>query len=989
MPDVLIKEAKELGIATMALTDTHRLSGIPTFLQAAQQQGVKAIVGAEIILEDFGPLILLVPSTLAYGALTQLLTTTSLTTPRKEPVVSWKALEQWGGSLVAIVGSRRSVIGQWWYRGQPSEIEHVLTRLQAIFLSNQLYLEISANFLPGDRAWHRVLSDLGDYLHIPLVATNAVYYAKKSQVGIADILACIRLGQAIEEVGPRRFLNAENYIKSWDTMTHDLSQWPQALKNTEYLADSLETPALLGQHYQPLFSLPQGTDRDGYLEQLVKEGARRRYGLQLEVVWPRIVKELGVIRHLRFSDYFLVVHDVAQYARRQGIRFAGRGSAADSVVAYCLGITDVDAHARKLLFERFMSIERQEPPDIDIDFDATRRDEVMHYVYQRYGSDHVARVATYQTYRARSAVRDVGKVMGFPRADIDALAKALPEYPIHEILEKWDEIPELRPFPQSHRVRQVLQWAEQFIGLPRHMGTHVGGLVISQQPLSLVGPRELSPKGTEIISFDKRDIETLGLLKLDLLSLKTFTAIDGAVADIQQTHASFSYEDIPLENPETYAQLQSGESIGVFQLESPAQRALARRLQPDRWEDIVASLALIRPGPIKGNMVDPFIARRKGLEPVTYLHPDLEPILSKTYGVILFQEQVIEIASVLAGFTPGEADLLRRVMSHSRDAQTMHDIGTQFIKKAVIRQVDPRVAEEVFQQIVGYASYGFNEAHAAAFSETAYRTAYLLRHHPVSYVMGLLNAQPMGYYPIDVLLVEARRRGIRVAPIDINESAYLVTRISDEQLRLGFQFIRGIGKEGVHRIIAQRPITHPFELLDSGAVNRDQMEKLIAIGAFDQISLDRGGLLEDVRGSNRLGIRHQGTSWNEGDTLYWDYQHLGFGQQKHWMEPWRTMAEHEGFLSVARFTGLPKGRSARVVGTVIRPHRPPTRSGRVVVFFSLLDETGLLEIHLSEQGYQKFGHLLFGERAFMLAVAGRRTTEGMEAVALTEWPPRS
>lgn len=990
-PAEIAAEAARQGIETVALTDDHRVSGVVSFLKACQQYGIKGIVGAEVQVESWGKLVLLVPDTAAYADLTGLLTEAHLSHPRLQPRVTWEMLRRWGGSLIALTGDREGILTQAYLQGDPAQISEFCTQLEEIFGRQRLFVELTASLLPGDRRLFHAFRALADTYRWPLVATGAVHYARKEQFGLYDLMTCIRAGERIEAVFPQRRLNAENYLKPWRDIEKLFRDWPKVLQNTEELACRLQTPALLGRRFRPLFDVPAGETADRYLRQKVLRGARWRYGQEAGRVRGRIDRELGVIEALGFSDYFLVVADVADHARQQGIRFSGRGSAADSVVAYCLGITDVDAWRRNLLFERFMSRERQEMPDIDIDFDARRRDEVEAYVRTRYGVDHVARVATYQTYRQRLAVREIGKVMGFPPQELDALAKSLPEAPIASLLERWDNIPELRQYPESDRLKAVLTWAMAIEGLPRHIGTHLGGVVISEQPLAMISPRERSPKDLEILQFDKRDVEDLGLVKLDLLSLRTFSAVEMATQAISQRDAAFDYDQIPLTDPATFARLQEGQSIGVFQLESPAQRALAQRLEPSLWEDIVASLALIRPGPIKGNMVDPFVARRRGEEPVTYLHPDLEPILSKTYGVVLFQEQVIAIASTLAGFTPGEADLLRRVMTHARSRQEMEVLGQQFREKAVARGVSEAVADQVFQQMVGYASYGFNEAHAAAFAETAYRTAYLLEHYPRQYFMGLLNAEPLGYYPIDVLLVEARRRGIAIQPMDINASGALVQE-EGEQLRLGFGFLKGLGMGLAEELAARRPsdgYTHPEDVAERVPGARAHLRSLIEVGAFDAINPDRTGLLSDVEGPNRLRLTmaRPDRQWTVAEQVMADYRLLGFGQHQQWMALWRPHVAREGYQTVAQIESAAVGQPVRVVALFYRPHRPPTRSGRLVVFFSLVDETGVLEARLSSNGYQRFGHLLFGKVRRMVAVAGIRETAGIRVTALAPWPP--
>lgn len=994
-PEALVATAARQDIHTLALTDSHRVSGLVPFLAATEAAGIKGIVGAEVVLEGVGRLVLLVPDEAAYPDLMALLTASHLNHRRGDPRVDWETLSHYGRSLIALTGDRGGVMASSWFGGRRREMEGILQRLAAIFPPDHLWLELTASWLPGNQGFHQALVELGERCRLPLVGTAAAHYATKSDFPVFDLLTAIRLGQSLDGVDRQRRLNAENYLKSWPEMAEALRCWPEALRSAERLAERLESPRLLHQRRAPRFrDLPSGMSSMQKMEALVWSGARRRYpSAERGAVAKRIRHELAVIRDLGFADYFLVVWDIAEFARRSGIRFAGRGSAADSVVAYCLGITQVDAFHRELLFERFMSRERRETPDIDIDFDARRRDEVERYVIERYGADHVARVATYQTYRQRLALRETGKAMEFPSDALDRLAKSLPERSLDALIQSWDEVPELRQYEDGERLRQIMKQAARIEGIPRHLGTHLGGVVVSAVPLSRISPLEMSAKGVRIVPFDKRDVEALGLLKLDLLALRTFTAVEEASVVLAQEDPAFSYDAIPLADGATYARLQSGEGVGVFQLESPAQRSLAIRLKPDRWEDIVASLALIRPGPIKGNMVDPFVARRRGEEPVTYLHPDLEPILSKTYGVVLFQEQVIAIATALAGFSAGEADALRRVMTHARSPREMERIGERFRERAQARGIAPEVAATVFDQLVGYASYGFNEAHAAAFAETAYRTAYLLEHHPRAFFLGLLNAEPLGYYPIDVLVVEARRRGIPVRPLDINRSEAGAVPEGDGAIRIGFRFLKGITNDEAAAIARRRPekgYRHPTEVLERTGIRLETVLKLVRVGAFDDLDPDRGRWLDETHTQNRLGLQWaqgRGQKWPAREIVRADYALLGFGQHEQWLQGWRGILTRQGFRTLKAVRGMEWGRTVQVVGCLIRPHRPPTRSGRLVVFFSLLDETGLLETRLSEKGYQQFGQWLFGRVQPVLAVTGKTEPAGLAAQALEPWYP--
>ncbi|MEW6107267.1 MAG: DNA polymerase III subunit alpha, partial [Bacillota bacterium] len=641
-------------------------------------------------------------------------------------------------------------------------------------------------------------------------------------------------------------------------MAHLFRRYPEAIAAAGEIADRCSPGLLLDQRLFPTFVPPEGTGTSAeYLRHLVYEGASSRYGTITPAIRSRLDHELDVICTLGYEDYFLMVWDVVNFARQKGIRFAGRGSAADSAVAYCLFITSVDPIARGLLFERFLSLERAQKPDIDIDFDARRRDEVRDYLQRKYGPERVATVCTFNTFQARSAVRDVGKAMGLPPGDIDRLAKRLPHMCADEIRAAFERYPELRESGISvEKYSRLFDVCQALAGVPRHIGTHLGGVVASRVPLVRVTPLQMAARGVVITQFDKDDVEEVGLIKLDLLSLRMLAAVEDSVR-----LSGVDYQHIPLDDEATYEMLNAGETIGAFQLESPAQRALQGRLGASTIEDIVASVALIRPGPVQGNMVEPFVARRRGLEDVTYVHPSLERILKKTYGVVLYQEQVIEIATAIAGFTPGESDRLRKVMTHYRSRAEMDEIGKEFVRKAMEHGAPREVAETVLSYIVAYAGYGFCEAHAAAFADTAYKTSYLLRHFPAEFYAAILNNQPMGFYPPNTICVEARRRGVRILPVDINRSAERFT-VEDGAIRVGLLRVRGMSEETAARIVASRGPLGYASVEDFFArvpVDRDLLENLVLCGAFDSLCPNRRAALwkiaRQLRRAERLGGR--------------------------------------------------------------------------------------------------------------------------------------
>ncbi|MDI9420919.1 MAG: DNA polymerase III subunit alpha [Bacillota bacterium] len=976
--EALLTQAAKWDMPAMALTDHSNVSGAVEFQKTALALGLKPIQGAEITTEDGTHLTLLAENRDGYHALCRLLTAGYAHGTRHQPLVPWKALAKNNRGLLVLSGCHRSGVAQAILRKDYAQAKAEALRLVEIFGSNQVYLEIIHSYLPFTKYLLGGLFKLHEELRIPLVATNNVHYLRKEDFPIHDLLVCTRTKTRLDELHLDRPINGENYLTSPEEMKRRFAPFPEAIRNTLEIADRCSLALDLGKNLFPRYFPHAGPEKSiQVLGELTWNGAQKRYASISRPLRERIQHELEIIKQLDVADYFLAVWDLVQYAKEQNIRYAGRGSAADSVVVYCLEITNVDAFARGLLFERFLSLERAQKPDIDIDFDARHRDQVAQYVYERYGPERVASVCTFQTYHARSALRDMGKALGLPLSELQQLTKNITSIPADGIRSLLHRLPELKKHPlHQAKYSKLLDYCAAITGFPRQMGTHLGGLVVSGEPLTTVTPLQPSAKGVLITQFDKDTIEDLGLIKIDLLSLRTLSAVSTAV---NQVGPRLDYNEIPIDDKATFARLQKGETVGVFQLESPAQRSLQSRLQADRFEDIVASVALIRPGPIKGNMVDPFIARRHGREAVTYIHPKLEKILAPTYGVVLYQEQVIEIATEIAGFTPGESDRLRKAMTKFRSQKEMDQIQVDFIQKAVKRGVEKETAETIFSYVLGYAGYGFCEAHAAAFADTAYRTAYLLEHHPAQFYAALLNQQPMGFYPPNTLCVQAKNRGITLAPLDINESDVEFTA-TDTSIRIGLKQVKGMEAAFLNSIVAARSKRHFSSLQDfvyRTDVNKDVVENLILGGAFDSLLNNRRMLLWNLpkyyqtkQGSLFLETPTQNTVADFSPFERWvrEYAVLSLSAQGHIMEFFRPNLPAKA-LTTQDASLLTEGSPLTLGGLVIRPHRPPTRSGKTVVFLSLEDEYGLIDVTIFEDIYRKYAKIIFNQP--LLLVTGK------------------
>lgn len=985
--EALVSRTACLDMPALAITDHQNLSGAVKFYQAASQAGLKPIQGVEMELAEGYHLTLIARSPRGYASLCRLLTRAHLSHARDNPHIEREWLSELE-EVILLSGCRQGEIPALLLRGHYKEaLDRARWYLYTMGPDNY-YLEMQDTLLPGNRRLNRDIMELAGYLGIEAVVTNNVHYASHNDFMIHDLLTCVRHLLTVEDVHPSRPLNGEQYLKSAAQMERLFAFCPRAVTNTGMIAAQCEAVFSGTKLHFPRYPAPPGGTAAAYLRSLTYAGARERYGKITPRVQQRLDDELAIIEQMGFADYFLLVWDLVRFARRKGIRYAGRGSAADSLVSYCLFICEVDALKRGLLFERFMSPERSQLPDIDIDFEARYRDQVIDYVYQTYGADRVARVATYSTFKARSAVRSIGKAMNLKEEELDLLAKSLPHTYADRIRAVMEYLPELKNSPlKDQRFELLLDVCEQIAGFPRFLGTHLGGLVISDIPLTNLTPLQSSALGPVITQFDKDDVEALGLVKLDLLSLRTLSVIQDAVKQVHESGVNLDYDKITLDDPATYEMISQGDTIGVFQLESPAQRALQTRLGASDMEDIVASMALIRPGPIKGNMVDPYIRRRLGQEEASYLHPRLRPILEKTYGVVLFQEQVIEIATAVAGFTPGEADQLRRVMTHARSQRVMEEIGEQFVQKSIRNGIEAETAQAIFACMAGYASYGFCEAHAAAFAATSYKTAYLIRHYPAEYFAAIFNHQPMGYYPPHVIATEARRRGLLLLPPDINQSKADCRADSPKSIRIGLKLIKGISRSSLEDIALQRcqaVFASPADFLRRTTVPCDEAENLVKCGALDSLYHNRRELLTilpDLAAAEESLFCAQSAGgiadFSPRQKRLLERDLLGMDIQDHVMASLRPWLHRKGILSSQDIHAVQPGRAIRVAGLMVNPHRPPTRSGKITVFFSLEDEFGLMDVTIFEEAYQKCGEEIFGRRGDLVVVAGHLQKRGL------------
>jgi error-prone DNA polymerase len=806
---------------------------------------------------------------------------------------------------------------------------------------------------------------------LPYVATNAVVYATGDDALVADVLACVRDGTTIAQARAANKLrpNAEFHLKPPAAMRRLFAEHPQAIADTVEIARrcTFRLERLVGQF--PLFPVPEGSSPQRYLRELVHEGAARRYAMPLETrVERQLEYELGLIAKMDLAGYFLIVWDIVQEAAELGVLCQGRGSAANSAVCYALGITAVDPIAMNLLFERFMSEERREIPDIDIDFAHQDRERVIQYVYERYGRTNAAMVAEVITYRTRSAIRDVGKALGLTLEQVDTIAR---EFDVREQL------------PQEAGPELLFTLCRRIANFPRHLGIHSGGMLITRDPLVGVAPVEWATmRERTVVQWDKDDLQELGLIKIDLLGLgmlsllrEAFTLYrrclgrnDAWLEPGPSVPRDLALHTIPADDEKTYAMMQRADTIGVFQIESRAQQSMLPRLKPTCFYDIVMQVAIIRPGPIQGQMIHPFLRRRSGLEPVTYPHPKLKAVLERTLGVPLFQEQGMRLAIEAAGFSGGEADELRRAMGHKRSRERMDAMRTRLVDGMIRNGIDRAAAEQLFHMLEGFADYGFPESHAASFALLAYASAYLKCHVPAVFAAAILNVQPMGFYSTEVLVNDARRHGVAIRPIEINASEYWSHVQSDGALRLGFHLVRGLGEAQRQRLenaVAQGPFAGMLDFAQRTRLEREALENLAIAGAFFPWHASRREAMWALRGLDEREARGELGALMDVDEppvrfkplahrrlAAFDLWSTGVTPAGQVMEHFRELLAAQWVVAAAQLPALAANARCRVGGLVITRQRPGTAKG--FVFLTLEDETGVVNVIVRPKVYDAF-----------------------------------
>ena len=995
--DKLLRKAVFLGMSALALTDHNRLTGAIKFYEKARALGIKPIIGAETDLEGGYHVTLLCKNTKGYSNLCRLLTQAHLSNQGKKPQVSKEALQQHNSGLIALSGCSRGELPMLLHRGKTAKAREAANCYREIFGQDFFVELIRCPSRDGMRDSYR-LATFAKEESIPIVATNNVHYVEMEEYTLKELLNAIDQNIPVSQLQDYR--TVEQYLKSSREMVKLFKDFPEAVAMTEVIVSKCNLELELGSPHFPRFDTPRGETDSSYLSKLAYAGVSKKYGTLTPKIRNRLEQELNTIDKLGFCSYFLVVWDIVQWARERGTKCQARGSAVDSLVVYALDISNIDPIKYDLLFERFMHPLRYEPPDIDLDIERTRRDEVRGYIYQKYGADNVACVGTINTYMARGAIRDTGKALQIPHDILDEACKGIHYLSASKLLEYADSLPELKKSNIYKRpeLARLFELCIAIDGFPKHLSVHLGGLLIGDNRLSDLVPLEWSIGGDIISQYDKDDIEKLGIVKMDLLSLPTLNIIEDTLTNIKKSHGiDINLDNIPRDDSKAFATLRDGKTIGIFQLESPAQREMAGRLLPNRFEDIIVSLSLVRPGPLKSSMDKVYLPRRHGKEPVVYLHPKLKNALSETLGVILYQEQVLKVAHDLAGMSYAEADGFRRAMTHDRTEEEMEKMRHSFISCATKNGVSKSVADTVFEQLAAFAAYGFCKAHAVAYAILAYQTLWLKCHYPAHFFAAVLSNQPMGYYPPHVLIADAQRFGIKILPLDINSSSnnYIV---EDGAIRVSLKQMKGMSEKALESILSERAngkFTSLRDFVLRTNTSRPIVENLVKVGACDAFG-DRNTLLLHL--PNLVGLRHKvgkGTRplfedtktelTSTGGPFYKDKKArmlverelLSLNLSAH---PLDFFPFNSSFTQMKDLSSVPTGKTVKIIGSVIRYQTPPTRNGNRVVYVIMEDGTGITDLTVFGDVQEKCGQVLFRED--WLIVGGKVQRRGPRSLSI-------
>ena len=981
-PDELITRAAALGYRALAITDECSVSGVVRAHEAARDNPVKFIVGSEFQLAD-GPKIVLLATTLSgYSNLSELITTARRAAKKGNYRLSKADLANGVEDCLALFVPS--------YEPKQSELQW----FREIF-DRAGWLAVELLRGPDDTVQLETLQQLGKHFGIPLVAAGDVHMHVRRRRPLQDVQTAIRLGTPVAQLGRALYPNSERHLRAIGRLAKLYP--PELMLETLAIAERCNFSLDELRYEYPEELVPAADTPIGYLKRLSEAGAQQRYPNGVpENVNSLISHELKLIEELGYEPYFLTVHDIVRFARSQGILCQGRGSAANSAVCYCLGITEVDPDRMQVLFERFISKERNEPPDIDVDFEHQRREEVMQYIYQKYGRDRAALTATLITYRPRSALRDVGKALGLTLDQVDRLAKSMAWWDGKRVKE--DRLVEAGFDPNNPVIQQLAELTHELIGFPRHLSQHTGGFVIDNRKLSRLVPIEnAAMPGRTVIQWDKNDLDALGLLKVDVLALGMLSAIRRCIDLINGYRGSrLTVAAIPAEDPKVYDMLCRADSIGVFQVESRAQMAMLPRLKPRCYYDLVVEVAIVRPGPIQGKMVHPYLRRREGTEPVSYPSPAVERVLARTLGVSIFQEQVMQLAVAAAGFTPGEADQLRRAMAAWRRKGGLEPFRDKLIAGMLARGYAQTYAEQIYQQIQGFGEYGFPESHSASFALLVYLSAWLKCHEPAAFTCAMLNSYPLGFYTPSQLVQDAVRHNVIVHPVDVQHSEWdctLEPSIDGEPaLRLGLRMVKGLSEAAALRICSASSVSQfrdVDDLLIKADLNRKDLACLAKADALASLAGHRRNALWHTLGVDQptallINARRPEPQPDlfppsEGQDIVADYAHTGLTLRRHPLILLRATLQAKKIITATDLKQIQHGQRIRTAGIVTCRQRPGTASG--VTFITLEDETGYSNIVVWRDLADKQRRVLLASRLMCVDGIVERKGEVIHVIA--------
>jgi DNA polymerase-3 subunit alpha len=1029
----LTAEAARRGMPAVAVTDHGNLFAAANFFHQAGTHGVKPIIGCEVYVapdnhknrgsdaERSNHLVLLAENDEGYRNLIQLVSTGFLDGFYYKPRVDHDLLQQHNKGLIALSACLRGEVADALLSDKYDQARTNAYRLRDIFGKGNFFLEVQDQGLEVETRVNRDLVQLARETGIPLVATNDCHYLTRSDAHAQEVLMCIQTGKTMSDGARMKFATDQFYFKTAEEMAQVFRELPDAVSRTVAIAERCNVKIQRVTNPFPEFKVPEGHTTDSYFEKVVREGfltrapvlerlgSENRLRHPLPVYESRLTSEIEMIKKMRFAGYFLIVWDFIHYARAQGVPVGpGRGSAAGSLVSYALHITDVDPLQYDLLFERFLNPERVSLPDIDIDFCMRRRGEVIEYVRQKYGEKNVAQIITFGTMAAKAVLKDAGRALDMPYGDVDRLAKMVPttlNISLEEALKQSPQLDSMRE--KDERVKELVEVALRLEGLARHASTHAAGVVISPRPLTEIVPLYKSNKDEISTQYDMNALERIGLLKMDFLGLTTLTVLNDAVKLIQQNRGvDIDLDALPLDDEASYKLFGRGDTTGIFQFESHGMRDILRRYQPTRLEDLTALNALYRPGPIQGGMIDDFIARKHGRKKVTYDLPELEEILAETWGVILYQEQVMQIANRLAGFSLGDADLLRRAMGKKKHEE-MAAQREKFVNGCLARKVPQKKAEKIFDLMAEFAGYGFNKSHSCAYALLAYQTAYLKTHYPVEFMAAMLTSETGNTEKVVKYINEARSMGITVLPPDVNSSAMNFTPVGD-QIRFGLCAIKNVGENTVTGILQARETLGRFtsvfqfcEAIDTRLLNKRVLESLIRSGAMDGLGahraqmmavidsvVDRAQKLQRAREAGQHGLFGGGgpasapasrdelpdtSEWPEHELLAAEYATLGFYISGHPLDKYAGRLKDLNAIELAAVEGKRNGEDIVVAGIIVSSRPMRSRRGARWMIVTLQDRTGVIEALVFPEAFQKLEPIL--KAATPLLVKGRVAVE--------------